>query len=168
MIPHPASRGLPLSLAGHGRGVLTQDAQSKWIGKDATPFQDRMGDAVSGRGQDRPAWLHQLRNKAYQNGGNASPVGSAAKQMSGAGCGWIVVNPTLGLLMGWSAAVTRQQRGIRGEQRRRPMDCGGGGGGGGRQPGTIAKLSGMTPHLRFAGFTSDESSSAWGVRYFFG
>jgi len=48
------------SLASHGLGVLTQDAQGKWIGEDAALFQDLMGATVSGCGQSRPAWLSQL------------------------------------------------------------------------------------------------------------
>jgi hypothetical protein len=54
------SRGSLLSLASHGLGIFTQDTQSKWIGEDATLFQDLMSGTVNGCGPSRPAWLSQL------------------------------------------------------------------------------------------------------------
>jgi hypothetical protein len=51
---------LPFSLASYGLRVFTQDAQGKWIGEDATLFQDLMSGTMSGCGPGRPAWLSQL------------------------------------------------------------------------------------------------------------
>jgi hypothetical protein len=58
--PHPASRGSLRSLARYGLGLFAQDTQSKWIGEDATLFQNLMSGTVSGCGPGRPAWLSQL------------------------------------------------------------------------------------------------------------
>jgi hypothetical protein len=55
---------LPFSLASYGLRVFTQDAQGKWIGEDATLFQDLMSGTVSGCGPGRPAWLSQLHEKS--------------------------------------------------------------------------------------------------------
>jgi hypothetical protein len=51
-----------LSLASDSLGVFTQDAQSKWIGEDATVFQNLMSGTVCGCGPGRPAWLFRLHN----------------------------------------------------------------------------------------------------------